>query len=214
MILECPRCDAIVEAEELFSYVDKDENEPVGKWTLAKCPKCTLPLLAVQVDDDDFDFATPNRVFPPQDKQLGFSVPAPLRAAYKEAVGCFRAKAFTASAIMCRKTLEGLCIAHGVKERGLAMSLKKLKQKGIIEEKLFEWAEALRTLGNEAAHGVSISISSQDAKDILEFTEALVEYVFTYRDRFEQFRQRRVRKPSSSTKRDASEKQGGVVEDA
>jgi hypothetical protein len=92
---------------------------------------------------------------------------------------------------MCRKVLEGLCIEHGVKERGLAANLKKLKENGIIEARLFEWAEALRTLGNEAAHGVSVSISAQDAKDILEFTEALTEYVFTYRDRFEQFQKRR-----------------------
>jgi hypothetical protein len=99
---------------------------------------------------------------------------------------------------MCRKTLEGLCDAHGVKERSLSARLKALRDNGTIEARLFEWAEALRTLGNEAAHGVGSSISPQDAKDIMEFTEALTEYVFTYRDQFQRFmkrQQRRQRRP-------------------
>lgn len=77
------------------------------------------------------------------------------------------------------------------KRKNLSLSLKKLKDTGVIETQLFEWAEALRNLGNEAAHGVSSIISPQDAKDILEFTEALAEYVFTYRDKFESFKKRR-----------------------
>ena len=197
MILECSHCEAIVEAEELFSYVDNDPEDPPGKWTFVKCPRCTLPMVAVQADFGDGNF-TPTRVYPAQNKELGLSVPKLIREAYKEAAACFRSKAFTASAIMCRKALEGLCVEHGVKERGLAASLKKLKQNGVIEARLFEWAEALRILGNEAAHGVSTSISRQDALDILEFTEALVEYVFTYRDKFELFKKRRTKSSKQS----------------
>ena len=75
--------------------------------------------------------------------------------------------------------------------------IKQLKKAGIIEARIFEWAEALRTLGNEAAHGVSSASSPQDAKDILEFTEALAEYVFTYRDKFESFQKRLARTKSN-----------------
>ena len=53
-----------------------------------------------------------------------------------------------------RKTLEGICSAHGVKSGTLAAELQKLKEKGIIESRLFEWAEELRTMGNEAAQGL------------------------------------------------------------
>src|ERR1035438_1505377 len=122
------------------------------------------------------------RVYPPQDKRLGRSIPTPIRQSYREAVLCFKTKAFTASAIMCRKTLEGLCVEHGVKAGNLSRSLKELKEKGLIEGRLLEWAEALRNFGNEAAHDVRVTISAQDAKDIIVFTEALLEYVFTYRD--------------------------------
>jgi len=81
---------------------------------------------------------------------------------------------------MCRKTLEGICSVHGVKSSGtLAAQLKKLKENGTIESRLFEWAEELRTMGNQVAHGVDVVISPEDARDTLEFTEALIEYVFT-----------------------------------
>lgn len=51
--------------------------------------------------------------------------------------------------------------------------------------------------GNEAAHDVNVTISAEDARDILEFTNALLEYVFTFRDKFEEFKKRRANKTSS-----------------
>jgi hypothetical protein len=96
--------------------------------------------------------------------------------------------------MMCRKTLEGICSAHGVKSSGtLAAQLKKLKDNGVIESRLLEWADALRTMGNEAAHGVESVISPEDARDTIEFTEVLLEYIFTYRDKFEEFKKRRAK---------------------
>ena len=190
MILECKHCEAVVNTEDLFSYDDRYENDPPARWTLGKCPSCRFPMLGLQ-EDYGRGWDSVLRVYPPQDKQLGRSIPIPIRQAYQEAVVCFKAKAFTASAIMCRKTLEGLCVEHGVKSENLSKSLKELKEKGLIEGRLLEWAEALRNFGNEAAHEVSVTIASQDAKDIIEFTEALIEYVFTYRDRFDAFQKRR-----------------------
>jgi hypothetical protein len=58
----------------------------------------------------------------------------------------------------------------------------------------------LRTIGNEAAHGVEFVVSSEGAQDTLEFTEALIEYVFTYRDKIESFKKRRAKASSPSDK--------------
>lgn len=92
---------------------------------------------------------------------------------------------------MCRKTLEGICCVHEIKAKNLSLGLKEMKNKGIIESHLFEWAEALRISDNEAAHDVQVTISAQDAKDIVAFTDALLEYVFTFRDKFNEFIERR-----------------------
>jgi len=53
--------------------------------------------------------------------------------AYSEAHACFKAKAYTATAIMCRKTLEGIADENKITVRNLATALKEMKDKGIIE---------------------------------------------------------------------------------
>jgi len=141
------------------------------------------------VEGDKWD--TPYLLFPAGDLRVNPNAPRDIQAAFEEACACYRAQAYTASAIMCRKTLEGICDAHAVTERTLAASLKKMKDGGLIDERLFEWSDSLRVAGNEAAHGVGLSIAQPDAKDILEFTNAILDYLFSYRNRFEQFKKRR-----------------------
>lgn len=135
---------------------------------------------------------TPYLIFPATDLRVNPNAPREIQAAFEEACACYRAQAYTASAIMCRKTLEGICSEHGVVERTLARSLQVMKEQGQIDERLFEWSDSLRVAGNEAAHGVGLSIAQHDAKDILEFTNAILDYLFSYRDRFEQFKARRL----------------------
>lgn len=66
-----------------------------------------------------------------------------------------------------------------------------MKEDEIIESDIFKCTDTLRDSGNEAAHDVNLSIKSQDAKDIIEFTDALLEYVFKFRDKFDKFIERR-----------------------
>jgi hypothetical protein len=207
MLLECSNCEAIVDAKEVaqHKYIDpikwEEDDGTEGEYpfdarvVLVSCPKCNHPMLAYDDEGTEGEFV---RIYPPRDRNLHPSVPEPIRNAFTEARTCFRAKAFVAAAIMCRKTLEGICLAHGAKSRSLAAALKELKEKGIIENRLFEWAEELRAIGNEAAHGVQFIAKREDAEDALQFTEALIEYVFTYRDRFEEFKKRRAKNPTPS----------------
>jgi Domain of unknown function (DUF4145) len=136
---------------------------------------------------------TPFLLFPSSDLRVNPNAPRQIQVAFEEACGCYRTRAFTASAIMCRKTLEGICAANGITERSLTGSLKRMRDQGLIDERLFEWSDALRIVGNEAAHDVSVCISQADAKDILEFTNAILDYMFSYRDRFDQFKKRRAK---------------------
>lgn len=196
MIVECLGCRAFVEAKECggFEYIRHGDN-PAGRYVLLDCEKCGSPMLVRQInignmaDGDIWD--TPSRLYPNDGRGANPNAPQEIRSAFEEAGACFRARAYTAAAIMCRKTLEGLCAAHGVNERTLVNSLKKMKEQGVIDARLFEWSDALRVVGNEAAHGVGIVISDTDATDILEFTNAILDYLFSYRDRFEQFKKRR-----------------------
>lgn len=186
MVLQCKRCETSVHAEPVGFYEYKDEFGGVNTYQFLKCPRCQAPFLV----DEDW-LAGASTLYPIDDNRLNPNLPASLKAAYNEATACFKSKAYTATAIMCRKTLEGICVEHGAKGGNLVKSLKDLKDKGVIENRLFEWADALRISGNEAAHDVKVTISAEDARDILEFTNALLEYVFTFRDKFEEFKKRR-----------------------
>ena len=70
-------------------------------------------------------------------------------------------------------------------------ALPELRDRGIIDLRLYDWADALRLVGNEAAHDVNVTVAPEDARDIVEFTNALLEYLFAFRERFERFEQRR-----------------------
>jgi len=195
MILECKNCQAMVNAELVVNYAysydipEAGIRDIDGTYQLWKCPICQNPfLLDADVISDGYSV-----LYPPQDDRVNPNLPTPLKSAYAEAISCFKSKAYTATAIMCRKTLEGICAEHDIKGNNLVSNLKELKDKGIIENRLYEWADALRISGNEAAHDVTVTISPEDARDILEFTNALLEYIFTFRDRFEQFKQRRLK---------------------
>ncbi|NOT08018.1 MAG: DUF4145 domain-containing protein [Gemmatimonadales bacterium] len=143
--------------------------------------------------DNDHDYDTPARVLPARSR-VGPGVPKSVAGAFDEASRCYGARAYTATAIMCRKALEALVKEHGVKARNLAAALKKMRDKGLIESRLFEWADGLRLAGNDAAHDAAETLTRDDAKDTLDFAGALIEYVFTFRDRFEAFKQRRASK--------------------
>ena len=193
MIIECNTCEALVDALVLKDYSGFDpEDGPPYKYSFLKCPKCSNPFLAVQ-EDCGGGWDDPYRLYPSQNR-INYKYPEPIKKAFSEARSCFKAKAYTATAIMCRKTLEGICNEHKINERNLKTSLEKMKDQGIIETRLFEWAETLRNSGNEAVHDLNITVTADDARDIIEFTNAILEYVFTFKDKYDQYKERQKKK--------------------
>lgn len=204
MILRCEQCRALVDGVMVGHYVVSDDIAPTFRFSLLKCPRCCAPLLAVQEEDFAGDWEAPRRLFPVEDESLGYDVPQSIRAAFDEARRCIQAGAYTASAIMCRKVAEGVCVAHGMKKGNLAASLRSLAEGGVLETRMLGWADHLRLYGNDAAHDVEIQIEQAEAEDLLDFTRALVEYVFTYRLRFEAFKERRGSRGEAGSAREGS----------
>jgi hypothetical protein len=200
MIAECNRCGATVNAEVKAAYDSYDEEMHVPeRYTFARCPKCSGPFLLYQNQWGE-TWDEPGRLFPPRDDILGWSIPRPIAAAFSEAAHCHAAKAFTACAIMCRKTLEGVCDDHKAAGKNLQQRLAALRDMGVIEGRLFDWADELRLVGNEAAHDVNVQVGPEDARDTFEFTRALLEYAYTFRHRFEEFKKRRAKALAAKTK--------------
>jgi Domain of unknown function (DUF4145) len=144
----------------------------------------------------DGAWSDPRLVYPSNPDGLAASgAPAEVLAAIHEAQTCLHASAFNASALMCRKALELVCASHGVQGTNLARSIQLLREQGVIDDRLYEWADALRVAGNEAAHDPAASMSGDDARDLLDLTRAILEYVIVVRDRFERYKQRRRPRP-------------------
>ncbi len=164
---------------------------------MLRCKRCAGPFL-LQQDwaGSPPEWITVKSLFPSPERQLGAAVPEAIKEAYSEASRCFRVQAYTACAVMCRKSLEAICAELGANGSNLARRLDDLRANGTIDARLAEWATTLRITGNEAAHGLSVSFDRQDASDILDFTEALTEYLFTFQAKFAQFRERRGQVPA------------------
>lgn len=189
MLIDCPDCEATVDATDRGSYSVSNDN---GVWDyhLAECPLCHRPLLGVLESYGLDQESEPVRIYPALTRDLDVKVPSALRMAFEEGERCFRVHAYTATALMCRKTIEGLCEDQGIKTKNLVQSIKQLQATGIIDERLYDWSDALRLTGNVAAHGVHSSLKRQDAQDALDFTHAIVEYVYVSRDQFRDFKSR------------------------
>ena len=89
--------------------------------------------------------------------------------------------------------LEVICADHHAKGRNLHDKLKHLKDNGTMDGRLYEWSSLVREVGNDGAHDVTGRVSKDDARETLAFVEALVDYLYVFRARYEDFKKRRAR---------------------
>ena len=195
MLVDCTRCKARVNAEEVAEFIGFDHEIQFDvRYVFLKCPSCITPLLTFRWrpgEGEPWDSA--RRLYPPI-RRLSFRVPTELRRSFQEALRCHESGHYLATALMCRRTLEGVCSHHLGKVRNLSQSLKDLHSKQVIDDRLYEWATALRDDGNLAAHDISARISHEDAEDLVDFSEAILDYVFVLRDRFVEYKSRRAKR--------------------
>jgi hypothetical protein len=192
----CPHCQkpvvAVISGIALWDGCDQegDTVNPPVEYALLQCQRCQE--VSVQMREDyggGFEADEPVFVYPAP-RKLSYSIPEPLRLEWEEARACFEAKAFTACIVIVRRTLEGTCQQQGVKKRTLADSLKELRNQGLIDGILGEWADALRVVGNEGAHFTGRALEREDAEDALAFAEALLDHLYVLRKRFAEFQGR------------------------
>ncbi|MFJ8152513.1 DUF4145 domain-containing protein [Streptomyces sp. NPDC094468] len=169
---------------------------------LASCQDCGSGLLIAQGIDqgaEGEEFTSPVIRWPSPAGSVGARVPAALRQEYEQARVCYQAQAYTAVAVMVRRTLEGVCTEEGVKRRTLSQSLSALQEEGKIDQRLVEWAAELRVLGNEGAHYTGSQVSPEDARDALNLAQAFLDYMYTFSTQFEEFKARRAKRHQKNT---------------
>ncbi|PCJ51079.1 MAG: hypothetical protein COA74_01040 [Gammaproteobacteria bacterium] len=195
MIIECPHCESKVDGEVRGEVHGNDPDDPFAcKAVLVECPICKSALLgsteSVQTGHDTWEWGNLYRLWPPQDTDIDQGIPKIVSNSLLEARICFKAKAYSACAVMCGRTIEGVCKYHKTKGKSLATGLKDLKSRNIIDTRLFEWGEALRKHRNIGAYATNEIISKADARDLLDFSSTICEYVFVLNEKFNRFIER------------------------
>lgn len=207
----CPSCDHAVIMVVKGQWETQDPAEgPPTRWSAGHCSRCEAPVLyaqdLIQVSATDWDWDSPWQIHPPRDRKMSTAVPKPLRLDHEEARRCFRAKCYTASAIMARRIVQGICTQQGYTQRNLFDALKAMRDAGVINDRLYEWADAARDVGNQGAHEYEAPVSRQDASEVLNFTEALLDYLYVFQARYEEFKERRAAESAPKPARKAAKR--------
>lgn len=195
----CPDCNSIVQTEIIFEYEydieHKDELQCEGTIIkLAKCLNCEKPILLreyfIEIEGNCFPQSNV-QLYPEIESDFVANAPLTIIKPYREAIKCFRVSAYEACVIMCRKGIEAICYDKGETKGNLIYKLKKLKDKGALEEAFYKWSNELREIGNLGAHSHDTEITIQDAKDTLEFFEALILYLYHLVDKYDKLIERK-----------------------
>lgn len=192
----CPRCGkpATAQPRGAAHWDGRDRWGDVvdipTEWLLVQCSNCAMPSLEEREPiHEEWESDDPVVVYPAP-RRINPIVPEALRREWEEARRCFDARAYTACLVMVRRTLEGTCKDQGVKKNTLVKGLEELRERGLIDGTLAEWADALRIAGNRGAHFTGEAVPREDAEDALAFAEALVDHIYVLRKRFEDFQRR------------------------
>ena len=169
--------------------VEDEEEGGLFELSLIQCEHCESPSLVRQ---DEITEATPVEVWPTSPRTLHEAIPQNIREGVTEARKCFDAGAFLATTVMVRRVLEGFSADHGVShKKTLHRALQELVERDVIDARLLEWADSLRLLGTLGAHFTDEVVAKQDASDALDLIEAMLDYVYVFSVKFEQFKARR-----------------------
>ena len=207
MRTKCPHCAVTVFIEfEEETIVFQDVDSPEQGWEIAaaQCPSCGGIIVVERrgwlkdksyLSDSEIQEerviypATINRPLPPE-------VPEPYRTDYKEAAAVLGLSP-KASAALSRRILQAVLQQEfGIKKRNLNAEIEEFLQKPGVPTHLSQAIDAVRTVGNFAAHpikdtqtGTIVDVEPGEAEWLLDVLEALFDFTFVQPERLKQKRQ-------------------------
>lgn len=196
VLIECNTCSATVDAkiigERVYGPDDRDDPRQI---VLLECPVCESPLLGWSelepTEAGNWGFRTASRIWPvPNNTNLHHTIPEEVRRALTDAKKCFDAGVYTATAVMCGKAIESICREKtGLKT--IVKGLERMKAQSDIDDRLWNWADALRKERNLGAHATGHQTDREDAEDILAFAVAICEYVYVLTEQYKEYMARK-----------------------
>jgi len=176
----CPYCGRAARfADPEHRLPARFRQWPQASMGISTCPACGHPVmfgLSPYRSDEVIDFL-PHEI-PAEPDPL---IPEVIRSDLHEAQKCMTVDAYKGVAVMCRRSLQGACIDQGAGPGTLSQQIEEVVGANKVHGALKEWADAIRLVGNDGAHpgedGLD-TVSEEDARDILDFTEQFLDLVY------------------------------------
>ena len=202
LIEECRHCGNKTKLDILGHYQevsnDYTDIQYTIDWYLLKCCFCEQVSFASIYSGEDTQFINSNGEIDyedvyetkyPVETYQGTNVPDKVNSAFSSAL-----KAHYVDNVIClialRRTLEIICKDKGATKGRLENKILSLTQQGIFPQVINEASDVLRILGNEAAHGDDIEYDEHTIKEMINFTQIIIEYVYAIPYRIQRIKTR------------------------
>jgi hypothetical protein len=216
-IIDCPSCKAKVAAQEKGSITQgwtDDGRSPNGyRLLIGVCPRCNTALAGTAtqthfegIDSEDDEWSDVERVYPSPPKTFSsYRIPRIVTNSLSEADKSIQVGSHMAACVMFGRALEAVCrdvlrakddASTDKKQRlMLGAGIKALREKNLIDDRLFDWSQQLHAFRNLSAHpDEDFAVSRHDAEDLQAFVQAIIEYIYDLSDRYEEFKERIARR--------------------
>lgn len=212
-MIDCPHCAVRVTAKAT-AWVGNGEKQA---FFLVECPSCHNALFGssmVYLDEfNNWIWDTAERLWPtPSLTDISPAIPEAARRDINDAQKCYSHGIYSASAVLCGRALERLIKEKAGANIMIGKGLAELKNRGVIDERLFNWAEALRKERNIGAHASDEDTTKENAQDIIDFTIAIFDYVYTLAQKYEGYvdRKRKIAMPKADLTAQETSKNSAV----
>ena len=191
----CKFCKARVQLVKDGEHYYNVYGEQAISYIFGHCVKCSSPGLAEYAQIDENKWSN-SQLYPSLRVAVDGMMPPKVAESYNEAINCELAGVSIATAVMVRRTLEAIGKEFAPNSRNLFQGLQNLLDQGIISNEMREWGDELRFLGNIGAHPTEHdAVTQEEAKEAIEFLNAIVETIYHLRPRFQAMKARRAGRP-------------------
>ena len=167
-----------------YNYHD---GQDITTWRILECQRCKKPTLEEvntsyefrydgvygSMEPTSFDLA----ILYPETRPPLTNLPEPIEKNYKAAFKIQNIEP-SACAVMIGRTLEAVCNYEKAPGRTLSDKLNNLVNSDRIPPTLAEMAHQLRQIRNLGAHDAVDEVREEDVPTIMDFLEAILEYLY------------------------------------
>lgn len=183
---ECPFCGHKATFNTLKECIIEKEHR---SYLTMFCPNCWgMAFVVYNTWNNKIE-----NIYPKSVPKCDSRVPQKIAADFLEAKRCFGAGVYKGTVVMCRRSIQNTAVEKGAKKDDLFEQLNELVRKGIIPVSLEKLSHNVRSMGNYGAHPAEDGldkVEEKDAKEILEFLEHFLNYVFVMPQRVEEMESR------------------------